>query len=922
MSIRNWSWRRRLLAVFGGLVVLIVVAAIAVPLLVPAERWKNLAFEQLEKQTQLVGSAESASVSLIPLGLEMRGLRIEDPQGTTQLEDFEFALESVVVRASLLSILRGAPEVAEVKLVRPELEFRLPATPSGAQGGDVVEGGQGSADASANEVALVLALLSIEDGHVIVHDPAGTRIELSGLQNRASLRTASGVLEGELEGGLERAVVSGDSLRVPLTLPPSSWQLVVRAQMDGSGGTATVERIEIAGASTEGTVSWAMGADDLPELDVALDVRADLARLWTEFLRDRVDPKALPAPWTLDDFEILAGNATMDLGMQGALPQADPGDPSAVLRPLRAQGSVSGVKLRLLDRSDLAEIDAQVKLEDAVLHLDDVRLRGALGTVNAAMNVALSLTQPLRGTASADLDVGAVRALGEQWWPRLAELAGEEATGPDEWPQLSGRVQADLTYAVPADGSFDPLTAPADAITWQARTGLLTAGLPTLTEPVHVRDARLQGDLKHAELERARIEGPGLVGDATLQFSGWPEATVVEGTVTSPRVDLDALQAAMVVGEETASLAPSTLERALGVRTARAQAESDAMVPPPANLRVDVRMRADEVLSSGYTLRQVEGHATLVEQELQVQEIAGQLGTGSIDGAAAVDWTVSPPQWSSDLRANEVPATALLEPIAGPLANALTTKFSGRVDLDGPLALEPAQILTALTGAIAMQSSQGSFEAESLLGPTVSKFLGDAADKWRSIDFSSLTANMSVNDGRVHFDKVFLTGTTELQAQGSVGLDGTPNYRLDVRLPRGITPQLGALEPVADLLRDDQGRIVFGVNVTGEAKKPKVEIDLADLQKRAERAGEARLRNELRDRLGDSGAREKLDEALGGKLDQLLGGTKSGAAPADSAATDSTVTDPKQQLEDKAKDAAGSLLDRLKGRKKGGGGED
>lgn len=920
MNLRKWSWRRRLLTGVGTLVGLVLIAAIAVPFLVPAEKWKALAFEQLEKNTQLVGSAQSASVSLIPLGLQLGGLHVEDPQGITQVEDFRFDLDKVIVRASLGSILRGAPEVAEVRLVKPRLELRLPAATASTEAPRAGDGAGQPGETA--DLAFVLALLSIEDGSLIVHDPAGTRIELTGLENRASLRTATGILDGELKGELDRMVVSSDSLPTPFTLPPSSWELTVQAQLDGSGGAIKVERIEIAGAQSTGTVAWTMTPQREPEFDVDLEVRSDLARLWTEFLRGQVTAQPLPAPWTADDFAITAGEAVLDLGLQGVLPASDPEDPSAVLRPLRIAGTVTGVKMRVLDRNDLASLDSKLSVQNAVLRFEEARMTGALGTVEATFGVALSLAEPLRGRASADLDLAALRSLGEQWWPRFAEQAGEEAAGPQEWPTLSGRVQAEAQFAIAADGSFDPLTASADAVTWIARTDLLTTRLPTMTEDVRIRSAQLVGDLKHANLETAQVEGPGVVGEAVLQLSGWPEATIVRGSVTAASLDLDALQAAMIPTEETASLNPRALDRLFGVRVAQAQADDAGLPPPPAELDVDVHVRAQQVMSAGYTLREVQGHATLVQQKLEVQDIAGKLGTGSIEGDAAVDWTADPPDWESDLRATDVPASALLEPVAGSLASALTTNFSGVVELDGPLALEPEQILTALTGAIAMRSSQGSFAAESLLGPTVSKFLGGAAQKWRSIDFSALTADVSVSDGRVHFDKVFLTGETELQATGSVGLDGTPAYRLDVRLPRGITPELGALAPVGDLLRDSDGRINFGVDVSGTAKQPKVEIDFADLQRRAQNAGEDRLRNELRDRLGGGDAKDELDKALGGKLDQLLGGTKPGATASDSVATDSTAVDPRKALEDQAKDAAGSLLDRLKGKKKGGGNDD
>jgi hypothetical protein len=922
MSMREWSSRRRVLTVLAGILSLLVVAAVAVPLLVPAERWKELALDQLQKHTQLVASAESASVSLFPLGLKLEGLRVEDPQGITQLESFEFELQRAVVRASLASVLRGAPRVQEVRLVRPVLAIGLSESREEIDSAAPSEG-----TPPAPDIAVVLSMLSIEDGRVVVVDPAGTRIELDGLQNRANLRSAAGMLSGNMRGELVRTVVSADSLPTPLELPRVHWQLKLAMPLDGAGGAVTIESIEVAGARADGAVAWQIGEERTPALDLDLDVHIDLARAWNEFLREQVATQPLPAPWTVDDFALTGGEVTLDVTMQGPVPAADPQDPMAALRPFRISGHARDATARILDRSDLARMQAKFSILDAELLVEEARLDGALGTVQAAMRVGLALTDPLRGNATADLDLAALRALGEQWWPKLGALAGEEAAGPQQWPSVQGRVQMEVDFAVAMDGSFDPLTAASDAITWTARGERIVARMPAIEADFVVTGARLRGDLAQAVIEQVQLEGPGLQATATLELGGWPEATVVRGNVDASKIDLDLLQKAMAVPAETASLAPNLHGPWSGVRVAHAQEKTGAELPPPppAELDVDVRVQAREVHTTGYVLRDVGGQARLVEQQLRVTEIGGKLGTGSIGGEAGLDWTADPPAWTTDLRANEVPASALLEPVAGSLANALSTSFSGDLQLDGPVALDPVQIVAALTGAVSLNSSRGTFAAESLLGPTVSQFLGRAADRWRAIDFSALTANVSVSGGRVHFDRVFLTGDTEMQATGSVGLDGTPAYRLDVRLPRGVTPELGALQPVADLLRDDQGRIAFGVNVSGEAKRPKVEIDVDELRRRAEREGGERVRSELRDRLGagdSQEARDKLGDALGSELDGLFGGTGNKSAAADSAAADSAAVDPRQQLEEKAKDAAGSLLDRLKGRKKGGGGGD
>jgi hypothetical protein len=59
---------------------------------------------------------------------------------------------------------------------------------------------------------------------------------------------------------------------------------------------------------------------------------------------------------------------------------------------------------------------------------------------------------------------------------------------------------------------------------------------------------------------------------------------------------------------------------------------------------------------------------------------------------------------------------------------------------------------------------------------------------------------------------------------------------------------VGALQPVIDYLRDDDGRFPFAVDVTGPAAKPKVQVDFDALRERAEDRG----RDELEDKVEDT----------------------------------------------------------------------
>ena len=92
---------RRVLLGLGAVAALVVVLAVVAVLLVPAEKIQQIAFDQLEANTGLQGSATDASVSIFPLGARLEGLRIEDPSGASACNDVRpHPLDSFTSRVS------------------------------------------------------------------------------------------------------------------------------------------------------------------------------------------------------------------------------------------------------------------------------------------------------------------------------------------------------------------------------------------------------------------------------------------------------------------------------------------------------------------------------------------------------------------------------------------------------------------------------------------------------------------------------------------------------------------------------------------------------------------------------------------------------------------------------------------------------
>ncbi len=93
---------------------------------------------------------------------------------------------------------------------------------------------------------------------------------------------------------------------------------------------------------------------------------------------------------------------------------------------------------------------------------------------------------------------------------------------------------------------------------------------------------------------------------------------------------------------------------------------------------------------------------------------------------------------------------------------------------------------------------------------------------------------------------------------GWLGLDGTIDLGLSVKLPAGYTPSLGDLSFLAEGLRGDDGRVQLDLKPTGQSRKPTVGLDLDPA---------AMLRNKAL----QEGLEDEVKKGLGGLLDRLKG---------------------------------------------------
>nr|MEE4267310.1 AsmA-like C-terminal region-containing protein [Candidatus Krumholzibacteria bacterium] len=170
-----------------------------------------------------------------------------------------------------------------------------------------------------------------------------------------------------------------------------------------------------------------------------------------------------------------------------------------------------------------------------------------------------------------------------------------------------------------------------------------------------------------------------------------------------------------------------------------------------------------------------------------------------------------------------VPAVSLLQPWAPDLGQRLTGDLQG--EISGTCNLKDAEtVLASLSLNGSLGCGEGELRAADWL-EEVLPYLGSRRDLV-NISFRGLEHDFRVDEGKYHLEHLVIDGLdTHWTGSGWIGLDGTLDAGLKVKLPAGFTPDLGNWSFLAETLRDEDGRVNLGLKLSGKTAKPRVGVD-------------------------------------------------------------------------------------------------
>ncbi len=777
--------RRVILGVGGAIVLLLVLAVVLLPVLVPQDRLRAIAVERVRAATGGEVALGDVSLRVLPrlrlvlgrssLALTGPGLRGAGLQPGT-LDSARVNLERLELDLALLPLLRRQLEFGRIRLVGPDVlavTHPVPAADSTATADDRAQGAGTPAP-----WGLALAGVEVRDGHVLWRE-TGTprRVELSGWKQDIT--------------GSNLGLVAARAQRLA-GLPPAPGQGDDRASGDATLGLrATVDRLALAG----------FGARQLPPL-------ADL---------------------------VLAA----ELGIPAAADHAT----FAV-----TELSLPGWKVTLTGQADRRRVT-----------VTELNLTGGEGAVDLAGNLGLA-TPPssgrLQGALAGRIDVAGALKAAQTFLP-------PPAPGADPPPEVTGTLsltlvvgdgdappldRADLWQAAFASGGLDTFRLTAES------TDLVIAS-PQLGEPLRLPRLEYRGDLAAPGLPHhlvARgLAHPVVQGDVTLDLGLGTAEVPHRAELKLGRLDLDALTAILQQQDATSTQARANWSLVDEAHAAAGRRPVGETIP--ADLKVVFTAAADEVLVTRLPYRSVTMAGELAHRVIDVTSLRADLGGGVVTGTARVDYAGNPEGAATfDFQASRVPASTMLQPYTPQLA----ALWEGRLDAVGRGSCRLGDqdvVLRSLSLDGTLAATDGRIDLTTLLG-SIEPYLGDRKDLMR-VTYSKYAQKVRVETGKVHVSDLVIDGPqTDWTGGGWLGLDGTLDLAVRVKLPPNYVPELGDLAWMAEALKDEQGRVDLGFRLTGRQTSPTVALDLDT----------SRLRGKASEEL-----KEKVREGLGGLLDKL-----------------------------------------------------
>ncbi len=310
----------------------------------------------------------------------------------------------------------------------------------------------------------------------------------------------------------------------------------------------------------------------------------------------------------------------------------------------------------------------------------------------------------------------------------------------------------------------------------------------------------------------------------------------IQHTLTADILDIDRLLASLGAEEQTPAPPP-------GDTTGTPEE------PGPFDLPLDVKgdVRVAKAVFKGLSIDNFDLQYLLKDNVFTVNHIRGNIAGGTIAGKAEAKLDRKPLSYTADISVQGTQAEYLLNALFPAAANSVYGTFFLNADLKGE-GTGWGSISRSLTSNADMNVTNGRLTGSGLAGG-LSSFLG--TESLEVLNFDSLKGNMNLKDGKFDLDSSLVSDDVRMSPVGTIGLDGSVNLSLDMRLSQNLASGIGGRDLVSALSRGSDGWALIPLKVGGTLWSPRFEVDASAVADQLKERGKEELQQQLQDRVLD-----------------------------------------------------------------------
>gem|GEM_PF-2682383 len=814
-SPARMRFTKRVIIPIVCILVCLMVCVIVLRTMFPSERLRQLAIAKLEETTGLSISVRGATISLVHwrIGVKITGVEISAPTGGNPFTPAD----------SATAVDSAGPDEAA-----PGGQAAVNAAGTGGSPGRAPELVR---LASIPRLGIAVSILPLLKREIVVDelyvDDADVSLKLGGGPILRSAPKAPRAASGQMpmSFSLSKAVINDASIEITDVRTGST---IVLKHLDASSTVSADRRTEILSLEGKSSVreisvtSAKKSPLTLPAVSAKLAWKARFAL--REKLLELESASATIAEFPLD----VAGK--VDLGgekpMLDLRISAEKIAPEKLLAfaPKSIQERTKGAKIAgQIDvagtvRGKMPSPDVDVQRFSASFGGSSVSGRGRFNTVEPR-----SLSFETKGNL------------------KLDELAAVLPAG--KGPRVTSGV---VSFHITGEGLVDELKANPLSLqaSGEAAINSVRIELPPPSPAVLLDKATLILSGRSVEISNAAARIGNSIFNATGRVRDWKERSL-DLELSSPSLDLGELVLPIAKQQKSAGKQARTIAMPMKALPAKGIAK----------LHVD-KLKFGNFGASNLDAQVAFGGDSVVVKNVAMNTLGGKCSgasrlTISEQGGGAYGATFS----AGDIQLNELLST--LTPVRDFMSGISFLDIS----VEGKLS-ETTPPLKSVAAKGQVRTTQAEAIASPLVA-TIASWVGlEKKDQYAFRDFAT---TFLVQDGRVILPQCRLEEKNTIwDFTGSTGFDGTLSYKVNLTFSQEYSKRTGSLRGLAQLIKDEQGRVVVDLIVGGTVKKPTLRWDQTRMEQRAKELLAQKVQNQL-------GTQTKKAEQLGQELEKKLG---------------------------------------------------